>query len=78
MSPISLQLPSGPERFHGLVLDFTGTLSLDGTLLAGVAGRLRKLAEDLTITVLTADTFVTARKQLSGLPVELRLSLIHI
>jgi soluble P-type ATPase len=31
------------------------------------------LAEDLTISVLTADTFGTARRQLRGLPVEVRL-----
>ncbi len=73
MSPIHLDLPSGPRTFHRLVLDFTGTLSLDGTLIPGVAGRLRTLAEDLTISVLTADTFGTARRQLNELPVEVRL-----
>jgi len=73
MSPIHLDLPSGLTTFRRLVLDFTGTLSLDGILLPGVAGRLRLLAEDLAITVLTADTFGTARRQLRGLPVEARL-----
>jgi hypothetical protein len=43
-----------------LVLDFTGTLSRDGVLLPGVAERLNKLAENLQLTVLTADTFGTA------------------
>lgn len=73
MSPIQLDLPSGPRTFLRLVLDFTGTLSLDGVLIPGVDGRLRRLAEDLTITVLTADTFGTARRQLRELPVEVRL-----
>jgi soluble P-type ATPase len=69
MSPINLHLPKETRTFHGLVLDFTGTLSLDGALLPGVAHRLQALATDLAITVLTADTFGTARAQLAGLPV---------
>jgi P-type E1-E2 ATPase len=56
-----------------LVLDFTGTLSLDGKLLPGVAVRLRDLAEDFQISVLTADTFGTARSELKDLPVEVRV-----
>ncbi|MEW6363501.1 MAG: ATPase P [Acidobacteriota bacterium] len=53
-------------------LDFTGTLSADGQLLTGVAERLRLLAAQVPITVLTADTFGTAREALMGLPVEFR------
>jgi len=56
-----------------LLLDFTGTLSLDGKLLRGVADRLSRLNELFTITVLTADTFGTARKELEGLAVEVRV-----
>jgi P-type E1-E2 ATPase len=73
MSPVVLDLPSGPSPFGRLVLDFTGTLSLDGKLIPGVDGRLQALAERLTITVLTADTFGTARKALAGLPLEVQL-----
>lgn len=59
----------GREPLHltHLILDFTGTLSLDGQLLPGVADRLIALGETMTITVLTADTFGTAAKQLEGL-----------
>jgi P-type E1-E2 ATPase len=56
-----------------LLLDFTGTLSLDGALLPGVAERIEALAETLRVTVLTADTFGTARQALAGLPLEVRL-----
>lgn len=56
-----------------LLLDFTGTLSLDGALLPGVAERLQALAGTLRVTVLTADTFGTARQALAGLPLEVRL-----
>jgi soluble P-type ATPase len=56
-----------------MVLDYTGTLSLDGALLPGVAERLAILSQSLPITVLTADTFGTAESQLRVLPVQVRL-----
>jgi soluble P-type ATPase len=64
---------SGPLVLTHLLLDFTGTLSLDGRLLPGVAERLKELGAKLHITVLTADTFGTAARQLAGLPVTLHL-----
>ena len=73
MSPVHLEMPKGPTAFTRLVLDYTGTLSLDGALLPGVAERLEGLATDLRVTVLTADTFGTARGTLKNLPVEVRI-----
>jgi soluble P-type ATPase len=73
MSPILLDLPQGPDQFHRLVLDFTGTLAEDGALIPGVADRLHRLAEVIDITVITADTFGSARGALEGVPVEIRI-----
>jgi soluble P-type ATPase len=73
MSPVQLEMPGGLVAFTDLVLDYTGTLSLDGSLLPGVGGRLRRLSTDLRITILTADTFGTARARVEGLPVEIRI-----
>ena len=73
MTPISLELPGGAVPFERLVLDFTGTLSRDGELLPGVAERLRGLASQLRVIVLTADTFGKARRALEGLPVEVQI-----
>jgi len=71
---IRIELPDeAPLVLTHLVLDFTGTLSLDGTLLPGVAGALRRLSRYLTITVLTADTFGTAAASLGRVPVDVRL-----
>ncbi len=42
-----------------LVLDFNGTLALDGELLPGVSERLAELARRLNIHIITADTFGT-------------------
>lgn len=52
-----------------LVLDYNGTLALDGALLAGVADALKVLAPHLSIHVITADTFGSAAANLRGLPV---------
>jgi soluble P-type ATPase len=54
-----------------LVLDYNGTLAVDGELLEGVRDLLRTLAEDLQIHVLTADTFGKAESRLKGLPCKL-------
>jgi len=48
------------------VTDFSGTLSEDGTLLAGVKEKLNDLSEKLHIHVLTSDTFGKARDELTG------------
>lgn len=73
MSPISLEMPNGPTSFARLVLDYTGTLSLDGEVIPGVAERLMRLAADLRVTILTADTFGTVEKAMKDLPLEIRL-----
>jgi len=66
---VTVELPGKtPMRLTHLVLDFTGTLSLDGKLLPGLDVRLRSLAQRFCITVLTADTFGTAQSELKDLP----------
>lgn len=61
------------KRFTHLVLDYTGTLALDGVLLPGIAERLAALAKTLRITVLTADTFGKAKEQLAELPLDVHI-----
>ncbi|WP_217995181.1 ATPase P [Methylogaea oryzae] len=60
------------QLFH-LVLDYNGTLALDGTRLPGVAEALAALSRDLQIHVVTADTYGLAASQLAGLPVKLTI-----
>ena len=54
---ISLEIP-GRGAFHlqHLVSDVNGTLATDGSLIAGVAERLRAVQDVLTVHLLTADT----------------------
>jgi len=73
MTPLSLELPTGPATFHTLVLDFTGTLSEGGKLIPGMEDRLRSLVSKLRVVVLTADTFGTAKEALRELPVAVQV-----
>jgi len=56
-----------------LVLDFNGTLAIDGRLLPGVKRRLDRLARVLRIHVVTADTFGKARASLANLDCRLEI-----
>ena len=58
---------------ENLILDFNGTIAIDGILIAGVAQRLRELSSHLTIHVLTADTNETARNQLESVPCKVEI-----
>ena len=69
---LTLDIPGDATRsIEHLVLDFNGTLAVDGQLLPGVGQRLRDLARYVRIHVVTADTFGMAAAQLEGLPVGL-------
>jgi soluble P-type ATPase len=56
-----------------LVLDFNGTLAIDGRLIPGVREALTALGGELEIHVVTADTFGCAATELSGLPVRMTI-----
>jgi len=67
---VSILIPPATRlELSHLVCDFNGTLAVDGELLPGVAERIRRLAEQFTIHVLTADTYGGASQRLAGLPV---------
>lgn len=67
---IQIQIPGWKElTLHHLVLDYNGTIAVDGRLLQSIRPLLSHLASQLTIHVLTSDTRGTARRELAGLPV---------
>jgi P-type E1-E2 ATPase len=71
---IKIQIPNfGDLKLEHLVLDYNGTLALDGKLVAGVEKRLIKLAQNFQIHFLTADTFGKAASQLEGIPAKLHI-----
>jgi soluble P-type ATPase len=71
---ISVAIPGfGTLELHFLVLDYNGTLAVDGRLLPGVREALAALADDVEVHVITADTFGLAGVELAGLPVNLTI-----
>jgi soluble P-type ATPase len=72
----SLQIPGfGTLTLEHLVLDYNGTLAVDGLLLPGVKNSLNTLAAELSIHVITADTFGKAADGLEG--VNCRLTVLE-
>jgi len=59
-----------------IVLDYNGTMAIDGRLIAGVKDRLAELSDNLEIHVLTADTFGKVRSALEGF--EAKLSILPL
>lgn len=55
-------------KLHSLVLDYNGTMALDGLVLPSILHRLERVSELLTVYVVTADTFGKATPQLRELP----------
>jgi soluble P-type ATPase len=53
-----------------LVLDYNGTVACDGRLLPGVRDRLEALSKSIAIHILTADTFGSVQKEMTGIPCE--------
>jgi len=71
---IEVRVPGfGLLDLEHLVLDFNGTLAIDGRLLPGVKRRLDRLARALRIHVVTAETFGRARASLATLDCRLEI-----
>jgi len=58
------------EAIH-LVLDYNGTLAIDGLIKKGVSELLNTLASSIIIHIITADTFQKAKNELKGITCEL-------
>jgi P-type E1-E2 ATPase len=71
---LEIDIPGfGLVQAEHLVSDFTGTLSLDGKLLAGIEERLQALSEMLKLHIITSDTFGLARSELRGVECTLNI-----
>ncbi|NES16996.1 MULTISPECIES: HAD family hydrolase [Micromonospora] len=58
---VLLEVPGRPvRRLEHLLLDVNGTLTRHGLLLPGIAERVRRLRNRLSVRLLTADTYGTA------------------
>ena len=71
---ITINIPGYKKlEAHHLVLDFNGTLAIDGKLIKGVDVLLEILSKQLAIHILTADTFGTVKNELSGVKCKLEI-----
>ncbi len=71
---LQLDIPGhGLLRLQNLVLDYNGTLALDGTMFKTVKDCLNRLSEHLDVHVLTSDTFGTVVEQCKSMPVQVKV-----
>jgi len=63
----------GNLNLEVLVLDYNGTLALDGQMFESVRDCLRRLSPYLEIHILTSDTYGTVVQQCEGLPVQVKV-----
>lgn len=56
-----------------LVLDYNGTLAIDGRLISGTFELLEFLSKQLALHVLTADTFGTVANEMKGIDCTLKI-----
>lgn len=71
---LTLHVPGYRElQLNYLVLDYNGTLAVDGVPIPGVAERLAKIAAVLDIHVVTADTFGMAKHETGSWPITLSI-----
>jgi soluble P-type ATPase len=71
---IEIMIPGHAKlQLKHLILDYNGTLAVDGQLLDGVRESLEKLSGKLHIHVITADTFGKAQSGLSGIDCKLSI-----
>lgn len=59
-------------QLQHIVLDYNGTIALDGELMSGVEDRLTRLAAAATIHILTADTHGTVRAKCGHLNAQIQ------
>lgn len=64
---LELDIPGrGKFQFEHLVLDFNGTIAIDGILIPGVMERLNNLSNYVNIHILTADTNKSVESQVGN------------
>lgn len=65
---ICIDIPGvGEKRINHLVFDFNGTIARDGVLIPGVQSEMNRWADQVTLHVITADTFGFVKRELTGI-----------
>jgi soluble P-type ATPase len=70
---ISVDVPGyGALQIKHILFDLNGTLARDGVIADSTRERLQKLAEHMTLYVMSADTHGTLEQSTTGLPIQVR------
>ena len=70
---ISVDIPGRDSLYiEHVLLDYNGTIAVDGVLVPGAAIAIRQLAEQVHVLVLTADTYGSVESQCAPLGVNVR------
>jgi len=70
---LTIRIPGRDEfTVSHLILDYNGTIALDGKVIPEIIPQLEILSKDLDIYVITADTHGTAAKNCGSLPLDVR------
>lgn len=70
---LTIEIPGRePLEICHVVMDYNGTVAVDGMLLPGLTERIAQLKGSVTITVLTADTYGTVRAQCEPLGIQVQ------
>lgn len=71
---LSLDIPDKESlAIEHVILDFNGTLAVDGKLIPGVSSRLEELSPLVSLHVITADTNASARSELAKISCTLKV-----
>jgi soluble P-type ATPase len=70
---ITVDIPGrGPLHIENVLFDLNGTLACDGLIAHTTRDRLTRLGDDLTLVVMSADTYGTLEQVTAGLPLRVR------
>lgn len=70
---ICIEIPGRkPLSISHIILDYNGTIAVDGVLIEGVKERLLQLKEKVSVHVLTADTYGSVTRQCEALEIHVR------
>ena len=64
---VTVEIPgSGSLLIKDVLLDFNGTIAIDGKIIDGVKEKINALANQIAFHVITADTFGSVERELRG------------
>ncbi len=71
---IEIEIPGYKKvQLEHIVLDYNGTMAIDGILIPGVEERLQALSKKIQVHIITADTFGRVKSEVSNIPCTLSI-----